>query len=541
MRLMKRISRTVVTILLLATLSLSAAGAEAVRARILVGAREAAVSPAPVYDGGRVLAPLGILKSLGASYVESPDGRLVTVITAGGQSGEITAVDVDNTTMLPMDKVLALVGGESNWDAEKRVLTLTACLRSVEFVDDILKINCSFPVSYSVGMWSDKLWVDIDAAKVESEAREVYIDTGTVARARLGQDGSRSRVTLDLKKSVGYKIESEPVAAQVLLKVAEGIPKPAPVKSPAKADAARPFTVDCVRVEPVGDSEFSVVISTSGKGSAAVSYGVRPPEIVLDLRAGKLADSLTAAEGSHPLLKKIGLVTAGNGSRIEIGLSRIMVYDMHIWEDSIRVNVRVPDGAGGDLAGKFIVIDPGHGGSQKGARSGNVYEKAINMRIASEIAAALEAEGARAMLSRTDDYTMGLAARSEVAIDNKADLFVSIHCNSNGTLNSATGIETYYHMQESSPKALAHSVQASVCLATGMCDRRARSDGNLYSSGLAVLRRLSGTGIPGVLLECGYLNSSSDRAKLVDSAYRKKLAAGVVAGLKAYVEGTPIE
>ena len=76
-----------------------------------------------------------------------------------------------------------------------------------------------------------------------------------------------------------------------------------------------------------------------------------------------------------------------------------------------------------------------------------------------------------------------------------------------------------------------------------MCDRRARSDWSLpYGlSGLGVLRALTGSGIPGILLECGYINNSSDRAKLLNADYRKKLANGIVTGLKAYVEGTTVQ
>ncbi len=44
-----------------------------------------------------------------------------------------------------------------------------------------------------------------------------------------------------------------------------------------------------------------------------------------------------------------------------------------------------------------------------------------------------------------------------------------------------------------------------------------------------------------VLVECGYLNSSADRARLLNAEYRRKLAEGIVAGLRAYVEGTPIK
>ena len=88
---------------------------------------------------------------------------------------------------------------------------------------------------------------------------------------------------------------------------------------------------------------------------------------------------------------------------------------------------------------------------------------------------------------------------------------------------------------------LAYAIHDGVCKLTGMRDGLARSDRSIYNSGFGVLRRLKNTGIPGVLLECGYVNNTSDRAKLLDAGYRAKLAAGIVAGLKAYVEGTPIQ
>jgi N-acetylmuramoyl-L-alanine amidase len=126
-----------------------------------------------------------------------------------------------------------------------------------------------------------------------------------------------------------------------------------------------------------------------------------------------------------------------------------------------------------------------------------------------------------------------------MAIDAGADFFISIHCNSNGTLNSSTGIETYYHMNGPSEKLLAEAIQNNACAVTGMCDRKARSDKQLYNTGLAVLRGLEGTQIPGVLIECGYVNNSSDRCKLVDHEYQVKVAKGIVAGLKEYIQGWP--
>jgi N-acetylmuramoyl-L-alanine amidase len=218
-------------------------------------------------------------------------------------------------------------------------------------------------------------------------------------------------------------------------------------------------------------------------------------------------------------------------------LKRAMIHDVNVDDYSITVTLRPPNKSGGRLADKLIVIDPGHGGNQAGARCNGCSEKNFNMMISKELARQLESQGARVILTRSGDQAMGLAARSEVAINSGADFFVSVHCNSNGRPNSVSGIETYYHMYDPSQKMLANAVHDAVCAVTGMCDRKARSDRALYSSGLAVLRRLEGSGIPGILIECGYMNHASDRSRLLDAGYREKLASGIVAGLREYVEG----
>jgi len=194
------------------------------------------------------------------------------------------------------------------------------------------------------------------------------------------------------------------------------------------------------------------------------------------------------------------------------------------------------------LADKTIVIDPGHGNPKygkidTGASAGDVAEKDCNLAIANEVVSALEAEGAKVIITRTGDNGLSLLERPQMAIDSKADFFISIHCNSNGTLNSASGIETYYHMNGASERLLAEAVHNSVCATTGMCDRQPHSDKQLYNTGLAVLRGLEGTGIPGILIECGYINNTADRCKLVDHAYQAKVAKGIVEGMRKYVEG----
>jgi N-acetylmuramoyl-L-alanine amidase len=162
--------------------------------------------------------------------------------------------------------------------------------------------------------------------------------------------------------------------------------------------------------------------------------------------------------------------------------------------------------------------------------------------MAKELAEALNKQGAKTLFSRDCDIERGLAERARMAINQDADFFIALHCNSNLVPNTATGIETYYHRDEPSPKTLAYMIHQGAIKYTGMRDRGALSDRVLpYTTGLGVLRTLTGSGVPGILLECGYINNSSDRARLLSEAYRSKLIGGVVAGLKAYVEGATVQ
>ena len=544
---MKRTAATTaVTLLVLTCVFLSGAWARGAPARILLGSREAPIAPSPVFDGKRVLAPVAVLRCLGASHVASADGEKVTIIGATGGSADLNTVLVDGTPMLPMDKVMRLVGGKSSWDAEKNTLTLLAKLESVEFVDDTLKVNCSFPVPYSAGDWNGRIWVDAEGVVLDTEARVVYIGTAVVERARLGQfTDTTARVVLDLNKTAGYKFGSRPPSSQILLKVAQNLPRPVkPSSEDTKPYKGEPFTIEGIRVQTIDKSRFEIVLTTSNRGTAKIDYGVMPPQIVLKMARGKLSNAVKKPDRSHPLLKALRFeqISRSGGARVEIDLARIMAYDIHVEDAAITLAVRTPDKSGGRLAEKFIVIDPGHGGRFKGATWHDLTEKDLNVKIANELVAALQKEGARTTLTRTGDYNVSFAGRPGVAMNNKADFLISIHCNAtNPPHNRISGIETYYHMEQPSPRALAFAIQAGTCSSTGMRSNGARSDSRLYSVGLAVLRGLKDTDVPGVLVECGYLNHTSDRAKLVDARYRKQLAAGIVAGLKAYVEGTPIK
>jgi N-acetylmuramoyl-L-alanine amidase len=104
---------------------------------------------------------------------------------------------------------------------------------------------------------------------------------------------------------------------------------------------------------------------------------------------------------------------------------------------------------------KTIVIDPGHGGANEGAIGADgLKEKDVTLQIAENLKGIIEQNiaGVKVVLSRTSDTDMSIQARTEIANHNKADLFVSIHCN--GSVNrNARGAEVFILSGEASDDA----------------------------------------------------------------------------------------
>src|SRR3569832_962531 len=92
-----------------------------------------------------------------------------------------------------------------------------------------------------------------------------------------------------------------------------------------------------------------------------------------------------------------------------------------------------------------VVIDPGHGGHDQGTESAKgLREKDLVLDIAKRVGALIEEHlGAEVIYTRSDDTFIPLEARTALANDNKADLFLSIHANSS-PLTRIAGVETYY-------------------------------------------------------------------------------------------------
>ena len=94
---------------------------------------------------------------------------------------------------------------------------------------------------------------------------------------------------------------------------------------------------------------------------------------------------------------------------------------------------------------RLVVIDPGHGGSETGARGpGGLWEKDLTLKLARLLQAELRRDpGLRVMLTREDDSQVDLLKRAEAANNLRADLFISIHANASEVVGAA-GFETFF-------------------------------------------------------------------------------------------------
>ena len=97
-------------------------------------------------------------------------------------------------------------------------------------------------------------------------------------------------------------------------------------------------------------------------------------------------------------------------------------------------------------AGKFVlVIDAGHGGHDPGAVGATAKEKHINLSVALAFGRLVEnnCSDVKVIYTRKTDIFLPLQRRADIANQNKADLFISIHTNSAGDNKSVQGAETY--------------------------------------------------------------------------------------------------
>ena len=225
---------------------------------------------------------------------------------------------------------------------------------------------------------------------------------------------------------------------------------------------------------------------------------------------------------------------------------------------------RASDPVGNEI--RTIVIDPGHGGKEVGARGpGGTLEKDVTLAIARRLRDRLvDALGVRVFLTRNQDAEVDLDTRTAIANNYKADLFVSIHANG-FRVRGARGSEVYFLSYQASDEASrriaqiegaaefgsaapgsdlalilwdmaqAEHLEESSALATRLQDELAGVTGS-GSRGVkqAPFRVLVGATMPAVLVEVAFISNPREEKLLASADYQSKVAAALLRGIARY-------
>jgi N-acetylmuramoyl-L-alanine amidase len=220
----------------------------------------------------------------------------------------------------------------------------------------------------------------------------------------------------------------------------------------------------------------------------------------------------------------------------------------------------------GSIAGKIVVIDPGHNGGNAahardiaaqvdigngikecdtvGAQAADGYpEHALNFDVAQRVRNRLNGAGAQVVLTREDDTGWGPCITRRAGIGNAAQAAAAISVHADGGPSSGRGfhiilpaaVAGHNEAIVAPSRRLGQAVHTAFAAATG----EPTAD-YLGSGGFSVRSDLGGLNlstVPKVFIEMGNMDNSIDAARLESPAYRDQLAAGIATGITAFLTG----
>ena len=345
-------------------------------------------------------------------------------------------------------------------------------------------------------------------------------------------------------------------------------------------------------------------------GPAALKYDrlKRPDRLYIDLLGSRVAEALIKGrelEINDELLSAARLAqNRNNKSRMVLDLRSAVSFDAFWLEHPVRLVVDIraadapraertalaldpghpqtppaPRAADATAAGRLsltralglkldrVLIDAGHGGHDTGSIGhGGLQEKDVVLDIALRLGKLVQERlGAEVIQTRTEDTFIGLEERTQIANESKADLMISIHCNSAPT-SKVRGVETYYlnftsdswelsvaslenaaasrsvHELEDlvSKIALEEKIEESREFATKVQSKLhagvSKHSSSIRDRGIrkAPFVVLIGAEMPAVLAEIAFISNRNDEALLKKSSFRQEVAEHLYSGIADY-------
>ncbi len=255
-------------------------------------------------------------------------------------------------------------------------------------------------------------------------------------------------------------------------------------------------------------------------------------------------DADTASLSDNPILSSISFVNGGE----EESAYTVYSFTLHerdnfygfrvLYEDgniviALREPMQVDLSSDKPLAGKTIVLDAGHGGSERGTLTPGTHqgydEKVCNLDIVLALKPKLEALGAEIILLREDDSTVDIYTRMAEIDQIEPDLLLSIHQNSmpqNTDVSHIRGVVGLYWTE--SGRSLADCVAEEIAIALGRLKR------DTTQQRLAMLRNYK---FPATLVEIGFVTYAEEFETLVAGSGIDVTAQAIADGVMKWIEG----
>jgi N-acetylmuramoyl-L-alanine amidase len=202
-----------------------------------------------------------------------------------------------------------------------------------------------------------------------------------------------------------------------------------------------------------------------------------------------------------------------------------------------------------------VVLDPGHGGHDKGQVSRYGCEKDFALDVARKLRPILQAKGLRVIMTREGDYFVPLEVRAKIANAARNSIFVSIHFNATNDDPNATGFEIFSFTPRGAPSTSdgtaaassvnmqpgssvdAQSLALSACIYHSLLGHIPEYDRGIKRARFAVLRL---TNVPAVLIEGGFLTERGESKLIANKDWRAKMAGAIGIGIENY-RGLPVK
>ena len=480
-------------------------------------------------------APVTASLLLAASILPSPAAAQepaggLTLIDANGRQA-VETFTLREQEMIAVDRLVELFRFDLSEDARTRSVTLTVGGRpviltaeqTIASVDGRL-VSLDAPVHRLGGDWFVPLdFVSRALAPVAGQPIELRLASRLLlvgelrvprVAARYGPRGDGGRLSLDVTPETPYELIEEPGRLRIRF----------------EADA-----IDLAGRPVAGDNMVQTI---------AIDDAL--PGLTLELGPGY---------GSHRV--------TGRPARFAVEL-----------EPAGAAAASADPDPSGDVAGvlrdrvsrpalRTVVIDPGHGGDDQGARGGDgTLEKHVTLAVAQRLRAALESRlGVRVILTRTDDRGVTLDQRAAIANNNQADLFISLHANA--SLSEIPAGAEVFHLSVEEYGAEAREIAERTGEFLRVADGGQREIDMVpwelaqarYLSRSAILadlvedelsirvpmnprprreapfRVLAGANMPAVLVEMGFISNPEQEAELVDPDFQGSIVEALVSSV----------